>query len=618
VAEPLIIRKVLTEEERLAFDPKKFEVFCSTLMIDSKEFGRMPLKWLQSQRYFVEQIAAGLKAGIHEFVVLKGRQMGISTVSLALDIYWIFKHQGLQAAVVTDTDENREIFRSLLSQYIASLPRKSRPEIKLHNRAQLICAAPCSSRLMYMVAGTKKKGDLGRAKGVNLLHATECSSWGDEQGFQSLKNSLAQTNPARLYIFESTARGYNIFYTIWEVAKSSKTMMAIFIGWWRNELYAFGPETSQYKTFWDGAPTSDERVWIGEIFEQYGIEITPFQIAWWRWYVKEHMSGDEMMALQEMPPTEDYAFQLSGSKFFSAERTNLAYRRSLTQEAVYFRYEFGLNFEDTQFLETSQENAHVIIWETPVKARQSNERSGSYILGCDPAYGTSEWADNFAGCLLRGYADRIVQVAEICSPDFTEMQFAWVIAHLAGWYGDTMLNLEMQGPGQTVYNELWNLKYRAASFQAKDPRLEAFDVVGRVRDYLYKRQDTLAGNFALQWQTNAREKRRMMDTLRGYFEREMIEINSPLCLQEFRNIHRNGDQIGGEGRAKDDRVMALAIATVAWNDWIMREMQAQGRTYVKEQRGPEEAKQWNAAERSVINYLKDVKVQVRGLNDKRP
>lgn len=609
---PLIIRAVLTEEERRRFDTAKFEAFCHSLWIDSKEFGRVQLKWLQSQRYLVEQIALGLAEDIHEFVILKGRQMGISTITLALDIYWMFKHRGLQAAIVTDTDDNRDLFRSLLVQYIGSLPKSSRPAIKTHNRAQMICGN--DSRLMYMVAGTKKKGDLGRAKAVNLLHATEASSWGDEQGFQSLMNSLAQTNPDRIYIIESTARGYNMFYTTWEVAKVSKTMMAIFIGWWRNELYQWPLESSQFKTFWDGAPTSDERVWIGEIFEQYQIEITPQQLAWWRWYVAEKMKGDEMMALQEMPPTAEYAFQLSGSKFFSAERTNLAYRRSIEpKEVVYFRYEFGLNFEDTLFLETNAENAEVTLWETPVKGTKLNERAGSYTLGCDPAYGSSEWADEFAGCLLRCYADRIVQVAEVASANWTEAQFAWVIAHLTGWYGDCMLNLEMQGPGATVYNELWNLKHRAASFQAKDPRLEAFDVVGRVRDYLYKRQDSIHGNFAYQWQTNAREKIRMMSTLRGYFEREMIEINSPACLQQFRNVHRNGDQIGGEGRAKDDRVIALAIACVAWNDWIMREMQAAGRTYLKEQRGPEEQKQFNAAERSVINYLKNQRITVRGL-----
>jgi hypothetical protein len=615
VTEPLIIREVLPEAPPGTFSVERFERFCNELWIDSKEFGRMRLKWLQSQRYAIEQIASGLSQDIHEFVILKGRQMGISTVTLALDIYWLFKHQGLQAAVVTDTDENRELFRSLLGQYIESLPRHLRPGIKTHNRAQLVCDPPCSSRMMYMVAGTKKKGDLGRAKGVNLLHATECSSWGDEEGFGSLMNSLAQTNPNRLYVFESTARGFNMFFTTWEVAKKSKTMMAIFIGWWRNELYAFAEGSQQFNAFWDGAPTSDERVWIGEIFETYGVEITPSQLAWWRWYVTEKMKGDEMMALQEMPPTEDYAFQLSGSKFFSAERTNLAYRRALEpKDKLCFRYEFGLNFEDTRFVETTEDLAEVTLWETPVTSREAGKRAGTYVLGCDPAYGSSEWADEFAGCLLRCYADRIVQVAEIASTAWTEQQFAWVIAHMTGWFGDCMLNLEMQGPGATVYNELWNLKRQAGSMPSSDPRAGAFDVIGRIRDYLYKRQDSIHGNFAYQWQTNHREKIRMMSTLRSYFEREVIEINSALCLQQFRNIHRNGDQIGGEGRAKDDRVIALAIATVAWNDWVMGEMQMGHRTYERENRPEAEAKQFSAAERSVIKYLDKHRIEVRGLN----
>ena len=180
VAEPLIIRPVLTEAQRRRFDLVKFETWCDSLWIDSKEFGHVRLKWFAPQRYAIEQIAKGLEQDIHEFVILKARQLGISTVTLALDIYWMFKHQGLQAAIVTDTDENREVFRSLIGQYIASLPRSSRPKIKVHNRAQLICEPPCSSRLMYMVAGTKKKGDLGRAKAVNLLHATECSSWAQD------------------------------------------------------------------------------------------------------------------------------------------------------------------------------------------------------------------------------------------------------------------------------------------------------------------------------------------------------------------------------------------------------------------------------------------------------
>jgi hypothetical protein len=593
------------------FDPARFEIFCSKLRIDSKELGQVPLKFLGSQRYLIEQIADGLRNDIHTFVVLKGRQMGISTVLNALNIYWPAKNPGLQGAIVTDTDENRELFRSNIEQYRESLSRSLRAPIKRHNRSQLLLKN--GSRLMYMVAGTKKQGNLGRAKSVNYMHATECSSWGDEEGYASLMNTLAQKNPNRLYIFESTARGYNMFYQTWEVAKHSKTQRAIFIGWWRNELYAFAEESIEFKTFWDGSPTSDERVWVGEVFERYGVEITPNQLAWWRWYVADQLKGDEMMALQEMPPTEEYAFQLSGSKFFSGERVNQHYQEALKQQCLYFRYEFGLNFEDTRFVPTTEENAEVTIWETPVKSDVIGARSGTYVLGCDPAYGSSEWADEFAACLLRCYADRVVQVAELGTPNWTDQQFAWAIAHLCGWYGDCMLNLEMQGPGAAVFNELLNLKRQAGTMQASDPRAGAFDVIGRIRDYLWKRQDSIHGNFAYQWQTNSKEKIRMMSTLRSYFEREIVQVNSLHCLQQFRNIHRNGEQVGGEGRAKDDRVIALAIATVAWNDWIMLEMQALHRTWEVENRPAAAAKQYTPVENSVIKYLKGHDIKFRGL-----
>jgi hypothetical protein len=586
------------------FDVDKFRVFCERLKVDTKEKGRMPLTWLGTQRYFVEEIAEGINRDVHQFVVLKGRQLGISTVSLALDLYWLFKHEGLQGMVVTDTDDNRDLFRSHLEQYMASLPPRFKPETGKSNRGQMILSN--SSRLMYLVAGVRKSGNLGRAKSANFMHATECSSWGDEEGFASLMNSLAQVNPNRLYIFESTARGYDMFYEAWEAAKKSKTQKAIFIGWWRNELYRKERNTVEFQTYWDGEPTSDERVWIGEIFGLYGYEIKPEQLAWWRWYVVEQMRGDEMMALQEMPPTEEYAFQLSGSKFFSAERTNHAYQTAIKQERMFFRYRFGMNFEDTEFIETTAEQAEVSIWEWP-------DEKGVYALGCDPAYGSSEWADEFAGCMLRCYADKVVQVLEIGTPDWTEQQFAWVIAHLAGFYRNTMLSLEMQGPGGAVFNELNNLKRMAGTMKQKDPRRGPFEVVGNIRDYLWKKQDSMTGSYALQWQTNAREKIRMYTTTRSYFEREMVVINSPECLGQFRNIHRQGDQIGGEGRAKDDRVTALCIAIMAWNDNLMLELQGSNKTFILETRTPEEIARLSPIENGVLSFLQKQGIRMPGL-----
>jgi hypothetical protein len=589
------------------FSAERFESFCGKLTIGTKELGLAPLKWMGSQRYVVNEIAAGLQQDIHSFVVLKGRQMGISTVMLALDLYWLFKYPGLQGAVVTDTDDNRELFRSHLVQYMDSLPARYKPDKEGHNRTQLLLKN--GSRLQYMVAGTKKQGGLGRAKSANYMHATECSSWGDEEGFASLMNTLAQQNPNRLYIYESTARGYNMFYEAWEVAKKSKTQKAIFAGWWLNEFYRKEKSSVEYKTYWDGQLTSDERVWVKDVFERYRHSITSEQIAWWRWYVTEQMKGDDMMALQEMPPTEDYAFQLSGSKYFSSERINNAYQSAIKKEPLFFRYKFGLHFEDTQFIETTEDMAEVTVWEWP-------DEKGVYSFGNDPAYGSSEWADEFASCMMRCYADRIVQVLELATADWTEQQYAWAIAHLAGFYGgkngNCMLSLEMQGPGGAVFNELNNLKRMAGSLKAGDPRKGALDVVGCIRDYMWRKQDSMSAGYAYQWQTNAKEKIRMFSTFRSYFEREMIELNSPQCVQQMRNVHRNGDQIGGEGRAKDDCVVAACIAVIAWNDWLIHELQASNRTWVLENRPPDEIRRKSPVEQSVLNYLSKQGIRFRG------
>jgi hypothetical protein len=593
------------------FDPKKFERWCGRLRIDSKEMGRIPLTWLGSQRYFIEQVAAGLAEGVHTFVVLKGRQMGISTICLALDLYWSLKYQGLQGGVVTDTDENREVFRSHIRLLIEGLRPKARRQVRTHNRVQLMLRN--ASRLQYMVAGTKKNGELGRAKSANFLHATECSSWGDEEGLGSLVNTLAQKNPQRLYIFESTARGYDMFYTMWETAKESSTQKAIFIGWWRNELYSWPEDSVEYKTFWDGQLTNDEAEWVKEVFESYHTEITAEQIAWWRWYVTDQMKGDETLALQEMPPTEQYAFQLSGSKFFKSEHVNAAFSAARERECLYFRYVFGKEFEDTQFIETTKDLAEVLLWQTPVKADQPGFTAGTYAMGADPAYGSSEWADWHAGCLYRCYADRIVQVAEAGSPDWTEVQFAWVLAHLCGWYGNVMLNLEMQGPGGAVYNELGNLKRRAGSLPAGDPRLGPFAVVSCIRDYLWKRQDTMFGSYAYQWQTTSREKVRLMTQFRGNFDRGLIELRSPRAIQQLRNVRREADQIGGEGRAKDDFVLAAAIGHIAWNDWLMLELQTRGETYAKAHQPQRPGLVWTPLERSVVGFLRREGIAFRGL-----
>jgi len=122
----------------MKFDLQRFYQFCAQLKIETKEEGLRKLdSLLGTQTYTMEEIAKGLEDDVHFFVILKGRQLGVTTISLALDLYQHFIHGGLQGTMVTDTEENREMFRSTLSMYMEGLPKEWKIPLTAHNRTQL-------------------------------------------------------------------------------------------------------------------------------------------------------------------------------------------------------------------------------------------------------------------------------------------------------------------------------------------------------------------------------------------------------------------------------------------------------------------------------------------------
>ena len=65
--------------------------------------------------------------------------------------------------------------------------------------------------------------------------------------------------------------------------------------------------------------TPEEKEWTRDIKKLYGVEINSRQMAWWRWKLHEGIKDDALM-YQEFPPTEDYAFIMTGTSFFSNAR----------------------------------------------------------------------------------------------------------------------------------------------------------------------------------------------------------------------------------------------------------------------------------------------------------
>ena len=579
------------------FDLAKFYKFCAELKIETKEEGLKKMgKLLGTQTYVMEEINKGLKEDVHFFVILKGRQLGITTVSLALDLYWQFTHPGWQGTLVSDTEENRDMFRSTLGMYIDGLPKEYKIPLVAHNRNQMVLKN--RSRIFYQIAGNKSR--LGQGKAITYLHATETASWGNDEGLASLIASLAEKNPQRLYIFESTAQGFNMFHDMYKTAKRARTQRAIFCGWWRNEYYSVGPDSKEYKVYWDGKLKPDEKEWVKEIKKLYGVEINSRQMAWWRWKMAEGIK-DETLMYQEFPPTEDYAFVMTGTSFFSNSRCTDAAKHAKSLDYECYRYAFGQLFQDTECLPSSDRLATLRIWQQPID-------TAYYVIGADPAYGSSDWADRFCIQVFRVYADGLDQVAEFATSELNTYQFAWVIAHLAGAYKNSTLNLEVNGPGQAVINELRNLKRLAAAIQGPMAK-DMMDVLGSMQNYIWRRNDTMGGlSNSIGFLTTSSSKERMLSYMKDYFERGMMGIFSMDTLEEMKGIVREDGFIGAPGRGKDDRVIATALATIAWAEQVQprligmrlsKEMSLRQDDYTPEQL---------AVGKNVSNYLKMIGV----------
>lgn len=587
------------------FPRERFLEFISHLQIQSRDMGLANLKLLGTQMHILDEICAGLAEGITTFIILKPRQVGASTLFLALDLFWSFEHKGMLGALVTHDEAARDLFINQLRLYIKTLPRAYRVEMSTSNRIMMVLSN--TSLFRFMVAGSSKHGNtLGRSGGCNFLHASEVAFWGSKENIDALNQTLSEKNKSRLYIYESTANGFNHYAEMWEIAKNSPAQKAIFVGWWQNELYEFSEQNPLYLKYMPHGrktvlnPLEQRR--IKAVKEQFGFAITAGQVAWYRFHLETKCGGDQGQMDQEMPWTPEDAFVSTGAQFFSDDSLTFQMKEARKHLCEPFTVRLSRHWYDTAIQPSSIFAANLKIWEQP-------SPYGKYVIGCDPAYGSSAEADHSVISVFRCYADRLVQVAEYSTPSASTYQCAWVLCYLAGYYRDVMVNLEITGPGTAVFQEMTNLRTETMSYkQAENAELK--DCLSNMKNFLYRKPDSLSGSVVNQWRTSFDLKRTLLNRYKDMMDREMISIRSMSCLDEHRKmVVGEGGGINASGRNKDDKIMAAALASYAWTEWVMPQMKANGHTYdyvqVIEQKGGEDMV-------SVLfkKFLKDMKIKV--------
>lgn len=571
-----------------------FYAYLNCCQINSKDGGQIILghNLMYGQRKFITSIFDGLEQGIHDFYCLKSRQLGITTIIRALCAFFLGIFKGLTGALVFDSNENKNLARDELVTVIRALPKTLKfPDITKDNRDGLTLGN--ESKILFKSAGVKKtktSGTLGRSAGVSLAHLSELCSYDNDEGLVSFEASLSDVNPNRLYIRESTGRGFNIWSDMWYKArKDVRHCVCVFIGWWAKDSHRIDRDDKDWEFYGVQPPTKEEAKKIAKVKELYDYEVSQEQLAWYRRTMDpaSEQEGDadagfeaDQYQKQEQPWDEDEAFQITGTVFFAGESLKDQTEKFVSNKFKSYMFMPGTEFCDLKVYpaETSR-NIELKVWEPP-------QREAIYSFSIDPAFGENEHNDRSSFQVFRCYSDGVDQVAEYAYPLISTKHFAWVIAAVMGWYGAEPLTeiswiLELNGPGSAVLDEMKGLKFQIENSYAPLAEQGLRNIFQNVKQYIHARPDSMTGGAAWHWKTSSQNKIMILEKLRGIVANGQLHVRSQELIREMQRVARDGDTIKASGTGdagKDDRTLAAALGVHNWDVKLRRNLIVQKRS----------------------------------------
>lgn len=477
----------------------------------TKEGKLVPFKLNPQQKYLLKNTS--------KFnVVLKSRQLGISTVVNGYSLWLTHTHPYSNVLLMSHTDKSvSDIFRKLKVMY-DNLPDSIRIPTINNNKTELVFQN--GSRIAVVTCGTK---DNGRGATLDFVHMSEV---GFMEHFDTQMTSIEQALTADgMMILESTAHGLNHFSDLWfKVIRNEIPMWKPFFFGWVEDKKMFAKEVQiAVKAYVNthGAPLTDEELDSDELaLRERGASLD--QLMWRR---NKIASKGISIFHQEFPSTPIEAFVSSGANIFDTskivQRLNL-----LTKMKIY-----DLPKEATPLMRNHKRC--LTIWRLPEKKRR-------YYLGVDTAEGLGDSNDY---SVITVIDDTGFQCAEWRSNKVKPYIFAELVRDIGNFYNKGLLVVEKLSAGHTVVDKLHS----------------DFHYVNM---YKYKSYDEKSGKRKrkIGWETNKVSKPMMISNLQETFETGVVIVNSKTLLEEMKLFQLYGDKMQAPPGQHDDCVMAMAMA----------------------------------------------------------
>lgn len=550
-----------------------FLLFCErNLMIRDKYSNQLipfydVLNWEQME--LIKMVAEDLAMGRPiRYIVLKARQMGMSTLIEAMGYWWTSTHRFTTTVIIAHEKEATKNLYEMFRRYYEYSHPSFKPDRKYNTKqdltfdvsdevkktydAQNLPSPGLQSEIKTMVATEGK----GRSSTIKFLHGSECAFWDDSADVTSAAVQAVPMAPETFIFLESTANGIGgYFYDEWNAAKRGESQFRpVFFPWHSHNEY----ETPNIIDDDLGDLDAEEEA-LYKLFEHEGYDRASWpRKIYWRRLKKKEFRTDPKKFYQEYPSTPEEAFLASGRPVFDVPMLQEMERIAVDAQKTH-PYMCGdikkvvdpdTGMERIKFIEIRRVGDND---PTPLRVWWDVDRSRKYVIGVDVSEGIEVEAssgkeadfsvitvfDVLARKVVarwRGYAD----------PD----QLGEIVFNIGTYYNTALVGVEINNHGIATAAKLRNMFYRNL-YMRETAEDEQFQV-----------RTTKFG-----WQTNKKTKPIMISELqRSIREGDIIDLDIVFIREAMSYIRKDNGAMEAQQGQHDDVVMSTAIA-LQMADW---------------------------------------------------
>lgn len=196
----------------------------------------------KEQKYIQDKINNIKKYKALRVIILKSRQVGITTYLVARGFNYVIKKNSFKGACVAHRESASNNIFNIMKRFWEFLPNYIKPNLKVKNNKEIYYPY-LDNRFNFATAGG---GEIGRSDTLHFFHGSEVAFWPNlENHLAGILMAVSDDRDSEL-ILESTAFGpYGIFYDLcMEATLNKNNFELIFIPWFWHKNYVKQIETN--------------------------------------------------------------------------------------------------------------------------------------------------------------------------------------------------------------------------------------------------------------------------------------------------------------------------------------------------------------------------------------